>query len=94
MSKLMITLKIEGATPTIDEIQAKYDLADEEIDKSFGLVEIDPEDSLYTILVVETAVAKIKPDQSLEVKGPYSNPRIAPFGPPESSSPQDRLKPL
>jgi hypothetical protein len=90
MAKLMITLQIERAAPTIAEIQEQYGLTDEEIDKSFGIVEVDPEDSVYTILVEETAVSKVKPDWDSEVKGPYANPRISPFGPPESSPPQDR----
>lgn len=89
MTKLMITLRIEGTIPSIDEIQTRYALTDDEIDKSFGLVEIDPEDALYTILVEETAVAKVKPDQEIDVKGPYSNPRISPFGPPESAPRHD-----
>ena len=90
MTKLMITLQIAGKAPTIDDIQTRYGLTDDEIDKSFGVVEIDPEDSLYTILVEETAVAKVKPSEEIDVKGPYANPRIAPFGPPESSPPQDQ----
>jgi hypothetical protein len=89
MAKLMITLRFKGAVPTIDELQARYGLTDDEIDKSFGIVEVDPEDRLYTILVEETAVPKVKPDQEIDVKGPYSNPRISPFGPPEASPPQD-----
>jgi hypothetical protein len=89
MAKLMITLKFAGAAPTIDELQARYGLADDEIDKSFGIVEVDPEDALYTILVEETAISKIKPNQEINVKGPYSNPRISPFGPPEAAPPKD-----
>jgi hypothetical protein len=89
MAKLMITLKFKEAVPTIDELQARYGLTDDEIGKSFGIVEVDPEDGLYTILVEEAAVAKVKPDQEIDVKGHYSNPRISPFGPPEAAPPPD-----
>jgi CO/xanthine dehydrogenase Mo-binding subunit len=52
----------------------------EELDSEFGVVPIDPDNHLYTVMVDEQtgAAAAERPD----VDGPYSNPRIEPFGPP------------
>lgn len=84
MAKIMVTFQVEGAAPTIDALQERYSLTDEEIDRSFGVVEVDPEDCTYTILVEESAVEKVQPGGPItNVEGPFSNPPIEPFGPPE-----------
>ncbi len=83
MPKVMVTIQAPEAAPTIDEICARYGLSEDEIDLGFGVVEIDPQDHLYTVLVEESAAGKIVPSDDWNVEGPFSNPRIAPFGPPE-----------
>jgi len=42
-----------------------------------------PNKGSYVILVEETAAQRIDPDQ-VSVSGPYSDPEIETFGPPES----------
>lgn len=83
MPKVMVTIQSPTAPPSIDEVRDRYQLAEDEIDLDFGVVEIDPQDHLYTILVDEAAAAKIVPSGDWEVSGPFSNPRIEPFGPPD-----------
>lgn len=83
MAKLMMTVQWRGSAPTIDEIQQLFSLTDEEIDKSFGVVEVDPDDQTYTFLVEETSVSKVQSGVDATVEGPFSNPRIEPFGPPQ-----------
>jgi hypothetical protein len=84
MAKLMMTIQCSGAVPTLEEVRRQFALAEDEIDAAFGVVEIDPSAHLYTILVEESATSKIQPTGGWDVAGPYSNPRIAPFGPPRS----------
>lgn len=85
MAELMMTVHWPGKAPTIDEIQQRFSLTEEEINKSFGVVEVDPGEHIYTFLVNETAVSKIHSQSDVKVEGPFSNPRIEPFGPPEES---------
>jgi hypothetical protein len=81
MNKLMVTLRLPKQL-SVDEVQRKFGLSEDEIDKNFGVVEIDPEDNLYTILVDSKAASRLQ-KTDIEVDGPYSNPRIAPFGLPQ-----------
>ena len=83
MSKVMVTIESAEAAPTLEELRSRYNLAAEDIDPEFGVVEIDPQEHVYTVLVEESAAGKITSDDRWKVKGPYSNPRIEPFGPPE-----------
>jgi hypothetical protein len=84
MAKLMMSFRVVGSTPTIDDIQTRFSLTNEEIDRNFGVVQVDPEEDLYTILVEESAADKVQPGGNIrEVEGPFANPRIEPFGPPE-----------
>ena len=84
MSTLMVTIQAPEGAPDLESIKRRYGLADDEIDKDFGVVEIDPEDHAYTILVDEKAANKVSSTGSWKVTGRYSNPRIEPVGPPEA----------
>ena len=83
MPKVMVTIKAPVDPPTIADLCRRYKLHENEIDASFGVVEVDPAEHVYTVLVEESAAAKIQPNENWKVEGPYSNPRIQPFGPPE-----------
>lgn len=83
MSKVMITIKAPDEPPSIAGLRRRYKLRKGQIDESFGVVEVDPQEHVYTVLVEASAAAKITGDESWKVEGPFSNPRIQPFGPPE-----------
>lgn len=81
---VMVTIQAAGSAPSIEEVKTRYGLTPDELDESFGVVEIDPTEHLYTILVDESAASKVKSTGDWSTRGPYSNPRIEPFGPPRS----------
>ena len=87
MGKVMVTIRSAGPAPTLEQVRARYDLAEGDLDERFGVVEIAPGQGLYTVLVEESAAAMITGggagDGEWEVSGPFANPRIEPFGPPE-----------
>jgi hypothetical protein len=83
MAKVMVTIQSQDSPPQLEEVKIRYGLVDDEIDPQFGVVEIDPADGTYVILVEETAAEKIADCPGWKVQGPYSNPPIAPFGPPQ-----------
>ena len=78
--KVMMTIRA-NVPPTLDELQKQLGLADADVDQQFGVVEIDPDDHLFSFMVEEHKAAQVSEQSGWEVKGPYSNPRIAPFGP-------------
>ena len=80
----MMTVRLEPQEANLAQALAKLGLNEADVDPNFGLVSLDPGANLYAVLVDEAAVAKVQPGE--DVKGPYSNPRIEPFGPPSRPS--------
>lgn len=83
MSKVMVTITALDRPPTIADLRRRFKLSEEQIDESFGVVEVDPEEHVYTVLVDAGAAARITGNEEWTAEGPFSNPPIQPFGPPE-----------
>lgn len=86
MAKLMFQFRHPGDAPRLEDVMSSYGLESGEVDEDYGVVEIDPADSSYVILVEESAMAKLEgSDESEQADqgGTFSNPRIEPFGPPQ-----------
>jgi hypothetical protein len=86
MGKLLYNITWEGKKPSIDEVIKKFGLSPGEVDLDFGVMVIDPQDNLYCILVEESALDRLSGEtgESPEgLEGPFANPPIEPFGPPE-----------
>ena len=81
MGNRMVTLHLKPSGTDIASVRAKYSLGAYDLDASFGVVCVSPEQQLYAILVSEEAAARIEHSQG--VGGVFSNPKIEPFGPPE-----------
>ena len=77
----MVTLRLDPEQASLPEVRRLLGLAPEEVDPSFGVVNISPAEHLYTILVDEAAAARV--GDADQVEGVFSHPRIEPFGPPE-----------
>lgn len=86
MGKMMITLRSAHSVPTLGEIEQQFGLSSNEVDQQFGVVEVDDLTHDYTILVEENAVPRIHSTEQWTVSGPYSNPSISTFGPPDINS--------
>jgi hypothetical protein len=82
MGKVMMSFDSPTA-PTVDEVKRRFGLRDDDLDATFGVIEVDPKTHTYTILVDEAAAARIASRPDWKGSGPYSNPKIAPFGPPK-----------
>ncbi|MCF6525090.1 hypothetical protein [Streptomyces sp. JJ36] len=68
---------------TLRDARRHLELGAEEVDEAYGLVSVDPEQHSYALLVTAEAAARVR--GLPEVRGPWANPRIEPFGPPASS---------
>jgi hypothetical protein len=81
MTKLLFTLTRKRSEASLDSVKRDLDLDDEEIDSQYGLVAIEPEKDRYAILVEASASSRLAALPGVE--GPFANPRIEPFGPPQ-----------
>ena len=79
----MLTLKLDSNKATLPEVCRRLNISPVDVDQEFGVVNIDPQRDLYAILVEEAAAEKA--GQQEGVAGPFSNPKIEPFGPPQKS---------
>lgn len=76
----MLTVKLSPERATLADVQQQLGVSEDEIDSDFGVVNLDPDEHLYAVMVDERAAARLTDEP--DVKGPYANPRIEPFGPP------------
>jgi hypothetical protein len=81
MADVMLTVELDPAEATVDKAAERLGIERDRIDAEFGVVSIDPEQNLYTVLVDEQVAAQAAERPGVE--GPFSNPRIEPFGPPK-----------
>ena len=59
MSKVLVTFNCPD-DPTVSDVMERFSLGETEIDRDFGVVEIDPERHLFTALVEDDAAARIR----------------------------------
>jgi hypothetical protein len=76
MANVMITLQLEPEQASLEEVRRLLGLAEDEVDQRFGVVNINPSEHLYTILVDQEAAERVK--DAGPVRGVFSNPRIEP----------------
>jgi hypothetical protein len=78
----MYTIEVQQGPPTMAQAAQMLHVQESDLDSSFGVVLIDPKRGLYTVRVREQSRAR--PDVSdPEVDGPFADPGIGHFGPPQ-----------
>ncbi len=80
---VMMNVQCLENEPSIDVVAEKLNVTASAIDTKFGIILVDLERHIYTVRVDKDQLPKDMP-QSEEVSGPYSDPKIAPFGTPET----------
>ncbi len=78
----MMTIRSE-TPPSLQRIQELFGLQESDLDIEFGVLEVDPQEHLFTFMVEEEKAKQISENESWIVGGPFSNPKIEPFGPPQ-----------
>jgi hypothetical protein len=85
MAKVMVSFSDPNGPPTLAALAKRHGLKTADFDAEFGVVEVDPQAKQFTVLVEESVAAKLQPAFARgELKGPFGNPQIEPFGPPSS----------
>ena len=54
-----------------------------DLNESFGIVPLERAAGLFSLMVRTEILGNLSNDVRKLIEGPYSNPNIAPFGPPE-----------
>jgi hypothetical protein len=79
MKRVLYSFNWPGKKPPgIQDLEQQFDLKKEDLDPEFGIVLIDLEKSLYSILVNQDIVARLSGYEG-DLRGPYSNPKIEPM---------------
>lgn len=76
---MMVTLTLDPEHTSLDEVRDSLGIAAEEIDDDFGVIAVSPDENLYAVLVEPNAADRMRGTDGVE--GPFSNPKIEPFGP-------------
>jgi hypothetical protein len=63
---------------SIDQVRERFGLSEDEIDREFGVIEIDPADGTFAIMIADDGINR----NADSFGGPFSDPPISPFGPP------------
>jgi hypothetical protein len=82
MASVMMTVELDPAATDLAAAAERLGVSPERLDAQFGVVAIDPDHNLYTVMVDEAVSAGAARRKG--VSGPFSNPQIAPFSPPRS----------
>ncbi|RJL31612.1 hypothetical protein [Bailinhaonella thermotolerans] len=77
---VLITVRLPRGARLRDAMD-RLELDRDEVDVEYGLVPVDPDDGLYALRV--TRAAAVRAGQRPDAEGPFADPRIEPFGPPE-----------
>ncbi len=83
MSRVMVTLKLDPEHATAADVREAHGISAAEMDADFGVIEVSPQQGLYAVLVDPETAQRMQGSQ--DVQGPFSNPKIEPFGPPTPS---------
>jgi hypothetical protein len=78
----LTTIVAPGGAPDLAQVAKQLGVEVHDIDSTFGVVPIDPERGMYAVQVRgDKLAARPESSKSGEHTGPWSNPRIEPFGP-------------
>ena len=78
-----MTVSGQGGPPSLSEAARQLGVAIADLNADFGVVPIDPARQLYAVEVEAQSIGAEPAGKKEAYRGPFSNPRIAPFGPPK-----------
>jgi len=76
---VLITVTVPTGRADFTAQRERLGLSEDEVDTEYGAIPIDPEHGKYALRVTPAAASRLLGVSGVE--GPFSNPRIEPFGP-------------
>jgi hypothetical protein len=86
--ELMTITEQSGGAPTLADAARQLGVAEADMDATFGVVPIDPDRGLYAVQVRAGKLPKQSGRPDGDYRGPWSNPKIEPFGPVQDGKPK------
>jgi hypothetical protein len=83
VAHLLLTIRLPSTEATIENAARHLGVDPDTIDPDFGVVLIDPADDKYAVMVDERSADRALGTEGVE--GPFANPKIEPFGPPQGA---------
>jgi hypothetical protein len=80
----LMTITVPHGKPSLADAAQRLGVGLSDMDATFGVVPVDPDRGLYAVQVRAGQTRK-QPEGS-DYRGPWSNPRIEPFGPIQDGS--------
>lgn len=84
MDGAMFTVDWPQGKPTLQQVAQVLKVQPSDLDRDFGVVLVDPKTNTYTVSCRTSACTTAEPAAG-GVRGPFSNPEIGAFGPPQSA---------
>jgi hypothetical protein len=78
--KPTVLATVQGQSPDLRSAAAQLGVSVADLDEEFGVQLLDPERGLYAVRVCGESLPPGSADQGT-YRGPFSDPKIAPFGP-------------
>jgi len=85
----LMTITVPNGKPTLAEAAQRLGVEPSDMDATFGVVPVDPDNGLYA---VQVRAGRATAQQGSSYQGPWSNPAIAPFGPVQQGTKPDEDK--
>jgi hypothetical protein len=80
----LMTVNCQEGAPSLEQAAQQLGVSVHDVDASYGIVPIDPDRGLYAVQVRgDKLPAKSENTRGEAHRGPWSNPKIEPFGPPK-----------
>jgi hypothetical protein len=89
--KALMTIRSEHGPPTLEAAARQLGVDVTAIDAQFGVIPIDPTQGLYSV-EVDAAQLPAEVAGQEPYRGPFSNPRIESFGPPDTDMSDEAKK--
>ena len=86
-----MTVLSEDGPPTLEAAARQLGVDVDAVDAEFGVIPIDPKQGLYSVQV-DAAQLPAEVAGQEPYRGPFSSPRIEPFGPPKTGESDDAKK--
>jgi len=80
LAKVLFTIDWTGPRPpSLGDVADRLAVSIDNFDAAFGVVAINPKKHRYAVRIEDSVIGKISPQNA---QGPYSDPKIGPFGTP------------
>ncbi|MFF0204607.1 hypothetical protein [Streptomyces sp. NPDC005017] len=83
---VLVTVTLPRGATLSDAIR-EYGLTADDVDETYGVVLVEPDRGTHVMMVSESAAARITGTDA--ARGPFANPKIEPYGPPQPGPADD-----